>query len=208
MSAAPAALGVPGVNRPAIGSGDNDPRSSGIEHRLDHCPRRPPDEHQNADSKMTCHRGPIGYMDPTCLHYSFRELDLPAAALARVFGACCGTRGPLLIARSVFGKTLNMFGKRLNMHLPPDARGFGTNSVAVSPQASATRRHSHAMITLTLRGDIPQIWSNRGNALRYLDRLDEAEASCPVSVRSFRAPVFFRHRPKAFSCLRLVCGAG
>jgi hypothetical protein len=36
---------------------------------------------------------------------------------------------------------------------------------------------------LAIRGDIPQIWANRGRALRNLDRLDEAETSLREAVR-------------------------
>jgi tetratricopeptide (TPR) repeat protein len=36
---------------------------------------------------------------------------------------------------------------------------------------------------LAIRGDIPQIWNDRGNALRNLDRLDEAEESVREALR-------------------------
>jgi tetratricopeptide (TPR) repeat protein len=56
------------------------------------------------------------------------------------------------------------------------ARGTTTSEFIPIPWVTGCKR-------ISLRSDIAQIWNNRGNALRKLDRLDEAEKSLREALR-------------------------
>ena len=89
------------------------------------------------------------------------------------------------------------------MHLPPNARGFGTSSdvvfVAREHYEEALTCYDHA---LAVRGDIPQIWNYRGNALQNLDRLEEAEESLRGALRL--KPDFANAHQQSRACARLL----